>query len=363
MWLARISSDGFLTGLAGRARRDSHGGMDELAALATWLATQGLALAPGAQLERLGGGIANRNEGVMLTSGPAVLRRPPPGVLAAGASDMAREAKVLAALAPHFGLAPRLIAFCNDDAVLGTKFQLIERRTGVAIAGTLPPEAGDGLALVETTLQAMAALHGLDAGAVGLGDLGKPDGFFARQLKGWTARAGAVWPDGLPADVAALITALAADVPAETGAPVLLHMDLKPDNLLVDPATLQARAMIDWDMATRGPRAFDLAVLLSYWIEPGDPDDVKPLMAVPSLTPGWPGRSSVAARYAGISGVDVGDLVWPLALARLRLATAWMQLYRKWQRGEMDGTRYAGFETLARAIIAQALDAHRKGVL
>lgn len=337
--------------------------MSELAALSAWLATKDLALAPGAQLERLGGGIANRNEGVMLSSGPAVLRRPPPGVLAAGASDMAREARVLAALAPHFPLAPRLIAFCDDEAVLGTKFQLIERRDGVAIAGTLPAEAGDGLALVETTLQAMAALHGLDADAVGLGDLGKPAGFFARQLKGWTARAEAVWPDGLPDNVTALIADLAANVPLEAGTPVLLHMDLKPDNLLVDPASCAARAMIDWDMATRGPRAFDLAVLLSYWIEPGDPDDVKPLRAVPSLTPGWPGRSSLAARYHAISGIDVGDLVWPLALARLRLAVAWMQLYRKWQRGEMDGTRYAGFETLAQAIIAQALDAHRKGDL
>jgi aminoglycoside phosphotransferase (APT) family kinase protein len=337
--------------------------MSELAALAAWLATKGLALVPGARLERLGGGIANRNEGVMLAGGAAVLRRPPPGVLAAGASDMAREAKVLGALAPHFGLAPRLIAFCDDESVLGTKFQLLEQRDGVAIAGTLPPEAGDGLVLVETTVAAMAALHGLDPDAVGLGDLGKPDGFFARQLRGWTARAEAVWPDGLPGNVASMIAALGADVPAEVGTPVLLHMDLKPDNLLVDPATLQASAMIDWDMATRGPRGFDLAVLLSYWIEPGDPDDVKPLMAVPSLTPGWPGRAQVAARYAAISGQEVGDLVWPLALARLRLAVAWMQLYRKWQRGEMDGTRYAGFETLAQAIIAQALAAYRKGDL
>ena len=337
--------------------------MNDLDRLALWLPGQGLALAPGAQLERLGGGIANRNEGVMLTTGPAVLRRPPPGQLAAGASDMAREAKVLAALAPHFPLAPRLIAFCNDEAVLGTKFQLIERRDGVAIAGTLPASAGDGLALVETTLQAMAALHALDPVAVGLADLGKPEGFHARQLKGWTARAEAVWPDGLPAAVADLIAALAAAVPPETGAPALLHMDLKPDNLLVDPATCQARAMIDWDMATRGPRGFDLAVLLSYWIQPSDPDDVKPLLAVPSLTPGWPGRAAVAARYAQISGQDVGDLVWPLALARLRLATAWMQLYRKWQRGEMDGTRYQGFEALALGIVAHALAAHTKGEL
>ncbi|WP_310474039.1 phosphotransferase family protein, partial [Sandarakinorhabdus sp.] len=247
--------------------------------------------------------------------------------------------------------------------VLGTKFQIIERRCGVAIAGTLPPEAGDGLALVETTLQAMAALHALDPAAVGLGDLGKPEGFHARQLKGWRLRADAVWPDGLPEHVAALITALAAAVPPEAGAPVLLHMDLKPDNLLVDPATCQPRAMIDWDMATRGPRGFDLAILLSYWIEPGDPDDVKPLLAVPSLTPGWPSRAAVAARYQAISGHDPGNLVWPIALARLRLAVAWMQLYRKWQRGEMDGTRYQGFETLALAIIAHAENQYQKGAL
>lgn len=337
--------------------------MNDLDRLGQWLATQGLALAPGTELQRLGGGIANRNEAVMLASGPAVLRRPPPGLLAAAASDMAREARVLAALAPHFPLAPRLIAFCADEAVLGTKFQLIERREGVAIAGSLPPQAGDGLALVETTLQAMAALHGLDPMAVGLADLGKPEGFYARQLQGWTARAQAVWPDGLPGAVAALIAALGADMPAEVGPPVLLHMDLKPDNLLVDPISLQARAMIDWDMATRGPRGFDVAVLLSYWIAPGDPEAVKPLQAVPSLTPGWPGRLAVAARYQAISGVAVGDLVWPVALARLRLAVAWMQLYRKWQRGEMAGTRYQGFETLAQAIIAQALSAYTKGDL
>lgn len=341
--------------------------MTDLDRLAAWLPANGLALAPGARLERLGGGIANRNEAVLLTTGSstvrAVLRRPPPGQLAAGASDMAREARVLGALAPHFNLVPRLIAFCDDAAVLGTKFQLIERRSGVAIAGTLPPEAGDGLALVESTLQAMATLHGLDPAVVGLGDLGKPEGFYARQLKGWTRRAEAVWPGALPTKIAELIAALAATIPTEPGTPVLLHMDLKPDNLLVDPVTCQAHAMIDWDMATRGPRAFDLAVLLSYWIEPDDPDAVKPLLAVPSLTPGWPGRAEVAARYAEISGHEPGDLVWPTALARLRLAVAWMQLYRKWQRGEMDGTRYQGFETLALAIIAHAADQFRRGAL
>ena len=71
----------------------------------------------------------------------------------------------------------------------------------------------------------------------------------------------------------------------------------------------------------------------------------------------------MASCYAAVSGHDVGDLVWPTALARLRLAVAWMQLYRKWQRGEMDGTRYADFETLALAIIAHAADQYQKGAL
>ena len=329
--------------------------MTDLDILAAWLPSQGLALAPGSELIRLSGGIANRNDRIELTSGPAVLRRPPPGVLAAGASDMAREWRVVSALAPHVPLVPRGLAFCDDVSVLGTPFLVLEHRPGVAIGGTLPP-GGDIAALVDATLSAMIALHRLDPNAVGLGDLGKPDGFYARQLRGWRGRAEAVWPDGLPPVAAAHIAALEAAAPPEDAAPVLLHMDLKPDNLLVDAASMAPQAMIDWDMATRGPRGFDLAILLSYWIEAGDPPAVQSLNAVPSLVPCAPSRALLAARYQALGGGDPGPLGWPLALARLRLAVAWMQLYRKWQRGEMAGGRYVGFETLALAILEHALE-------
>lgn len=332
--------------------------MSEIAALEGWLRTQGLTLVPEAALQRLSGGIANRNDRIELTCGPAVLRRPPPGVLAAGASDMGREWRVMRALAPHLPIVPRPLAFCDDAAVLGTPFLVIEFREGMAIGGVMP-EGGDLAALVDATLAQMIGLHGVDAAAVGLGELGRPAGFYARQLAGWTKRAEAVWPEANPAGD--LVAALAVALPGDDAAAVLLHMDLKPDNLLVDPATMQPLAMIDWDMATRGPRGFDLAVLLSYWIEPEDPAAVRTLKAVPSLEAGAPGRAAVAARYTALGGRDPGDLVWPVALARLRLATAWMQLYRKWQRGEMIGARYAGFETLARAILAHALAQFNKG--
>ncbi len=327
--------------------------------LADWLPSQGLALVPGSGLAPLGGGIANRNERIALTSGVAVLRRPPPGALAAGASDMAREWRVVSALAPHLPVVPRGLAFCGDSDVLGTPFLILEHRPGIAIAGSLPAGA-DGTALLDATIAQMVALHRLAPDAVGLGDLGKPDGFYPRQLAGWTKRATAVWDAGLPAAAADLIAALAAAEPPDGGAPVLLHMDLKPDNLLVDPATMAPQALIDWDMATRGPRGFDLAVLLSYWTEPGDPVALHALQAVPSLAPGAATRAEVTARYQNLGGHDPGPLAWPLALARLRLAVAWMQLYRKWQRGEMSGDRYAGFEPLALAVLDQALDAFRQ---
>lgn len=334
-----------------------------VAILADWLAARGLVLDVADGLVALGGGLANRNERITLSTGPAVLRRPPPGVLAAGASDMAREFRVMSALSQYLPIVPRPLAFCDDPAVLGTPFLVLEHRPGIAIAGQMPQgaEAGAGALLIDATLSQMIALHALAPAAVGLGDLGKPDGFYPRQLSGWTRRAAAVWPEGLPDVAARLVAALESEPPPADDAPVLLHMDLKPDNLLVDPQTMVPTAMIDWDMATRGPRGFDLAILMSYWIEPGDPVAVHALGAVPSLTPGWPGRAAIAARYGALGGHDPGPLGWPLALARLRLATAWGQLWRKWQRGEMAGDRYAGFETLALAILKHAEDEFRQG--
>ncbi len=323
-------------------------------AIAAWLAARGHALELAEPPRRLAGGLANRNYRVRLDGAPAVFRRPPPGPLAHGASDMAREARVLAALHPAFPLAPRSLAFCADPAVIGVPFQLIEWREGVAV-GAVPPPGLGAERLLPALAGALAALHRLDPAAVGLADLGRAEGFAARQLAGWTRRAEAAFGPDRPAPLDPLLARLAATLPPDAPAR-LLHMDAKFDNLLVDPGSGQAQALIDWDMATRGPPAFDLAVLLSYWIAPTDPAETHALAAVPSLAPGWPGRAAVVAAYAAAAGERPPHLGWHLALARLRLATAWMQLYRLWQRGSLAGARYSGFARLAAAILGQALD-------
>ena len=325
-------------------------------ALAGWLAAQGLRFEPEPAPRQFAGGLANLNYQLRIDGAPAVFRRPPAGELAHGASDKAREAKVLAGLNRCFPLAPRLLAFCADPAVLGVPFQLLEWRPGVAVGAELPPPlaVADAPWMLEALTGALAALHALDPEAAGLQDLGRPTGFAERQLRGWTKRAEAAFADEAPGALQPLLARLGRTLPPDPPAR-LLHMDAKFDNLLLDPAHRRATALIDWDMGTLGPPAFDLAVLLSYWIEPGDPADTHALQAVPSLLPGWPGREAVLAAYARAAGELPPHLGWHLGLARLRLATAWMQLYRLWQQGGLSGTRYAGFASLAAAILAQAV--------
>lgn len=241
-------------------------------ALSSWVARQGHVLDASAA-RQFAGGKANLNYLVALDGRPAVFRRPPAGPIAEGANDMAREWRVLSRLNAGFALAPRGLLYCDDLDVLGAPFQFLEYREGLVIGGELPAglpgEAPERI--TATLIEAMTSLHAVKPESVGLGDLGKPEGFLERQLAGWTRRAHAVWPEGLPAIVTNLTSRLEQQIPEQSRVS-LLHMDLKLDNMLVDRETLSPNAVIDWDMATRGCPLFDLAILTSYWMEPGGPD-------------------------------------------------------------------------------------------
>ena len=302
--------------------------------LANYLADHGMRLDTDAPARRFSGGLANLNYLVRIDGAPAVLRRPPPGPTAEGANDMAREWTVLSRLNAAFPVAPKGLHFCKDPEPIGAPFQLIEYREGIAIRDTLPKDApaDAGSSLTRSLVAAMAGLHALDPTKIGLGALGKPEGFLGRQVEGWLRRAAAVYPEGLPASVTAIAAHLRGAVPASARTS-LLHSDLKFDNMLFTPGALAPVAVIDWDMATRGDPLFDLAVLLSYWIEPGDPAPLHALRQVPSLSPGFPDRRSVVELYFAASGRPAEDIGFHLVLARLRLAVAWMQLFRQFERG------------------------------
>lgn len=345
----------------GQFRAHHQSTSQDWAALSAWVARQGHTLeTSGAR--QFAGGKANLNYLVVLDGQPAVFRRPPAGPIAEGANDMAREWRVLSRLGDGFALAPRGLLYCDDLDVLAAPFQFLEYREGLAIGGELP----GGLPvdapsrITATLIEAMTALHRVSPERVGLGELGRPEGLLERQLTGWTRRAHVVWPDGLPDVVTYLTSRLAEEIP-EPSAISVLHMDLKLDNMLIDQETLSPNAIIDWDMATRGCPLFDLAILVSYWMEPDDPAGVRAVNQMPTTAQGFGKRADVIDSYFAAAGMPPRPLHWHVACARLRLAVAWMQLYRKWQSGDLIGPGYADFENIAMSVLDWATTQFTEG--
>ena len=328
-------------------RDDAAAVVQNWSAVSSWFARQGREF-DWADVRQYAGGVANMNYLVCLDGIPVVFRCPPSGLLAKGANDLAREWRVLSRLNAGYPLAPKAISFCEDVSVIGKPFVVMEHREGVAIGGTLPSGYPDDAPMRLTTglIGAMTVLHRVDPESVDLESLGRPEGFLERQLEGWILRGVAAWQGSPPKELTRLGDRLRESVPLSRRAS-LLHMDFKLDNLLIDPITLSIEAVIDWDMATRGCSIYDLAILLSYWVQRSDPQEVWGLGQVPSLSPGFMGRREVAELFFSMNGEEYQSLSWHLGCARLRLAVAWMQLYLLWKRKEVVGERYQNFASIS----------------
>lgn len=319
-------------------------------ALARHLERHGMRSDPSEPVRQFRGGFANRNYLLTIDGRPTVLRRPPDGDLPPGAHDMAREHRILSRLSPALPLAPRSLHHCADPSVLGAPFQLIEYRSGRVLRGDElvgfddPERAGADLS--EMLVRTLLAIHAVDVEAVGLGDLGRPQGFVARAVAGWSKR-------GLLLVADTPLAPTLEDVAAWLGRqrfgerrPTLLHCDFKLDNVILDERSPEPRAVVDWDMGTLGDPLFDLATTLSYWTEPGDPEPLLALRQMPTTRPGFWTRAQVAERYAALSGREIGDLHAMRVLALFKLAVVFIQLHGQWVRGAVRDERYATFGRL-----------------
>ena len=282
-----------------------------------------------------------------------VLRRPPHGPLARGAHDMAREHRVLAVLWRAFPLAPRALALCEDPALIGAPFFVMERRHGLVVRTRVPPELDAhpegrrraGLALVD----ALADLHAVEPASLGLDDLGRPDGYLARQLEGWSSR----WSRAVDREqpVFGRIRERLAATQPEPLAPALVHNDWKLDNAMLDPADPgRLHAVLDWDMATHGDPLVDLGTLLAYWSEAGDIPCRRGVTPV-TTHPGFPSRAELAGRYAERRGTSLAALRWYEAFGLWRLAIILQQIYIRFARGQTADERFARFGEAATGLL------------
>lgn len=322
-------------------------------ALQRHLAQHGMALDLEETPRRFAGGLANMNYLVRIDGSPRVLRRP--ASLMSGGSDMAREYGITSRLWRGFALAPRAFHLCQDERVLGAPFLIMEYRPGLVIGGRLPAEPHIDVRqrrmLGETMIAVLADLHATDAQAVGLDQLGKPDGMLMRMIDGWEKRAHAAWEADTPAGVGRIAAWLRASLPARQHGPTLLHSDFKLDNIILDPDTLQPRAVIDWDMCTRGDPLVDLATLLSYWTEAADPPVMHELAQMPSAEPGFPTRAELAQLYAQRTGIDLSHLAFYRVLCMFKLTVVFMQLHARYRRGEIMSERYRSFGPLSLGLL------------
>src|SRR5215472_16624894 len=280
-----------------------------------------------------------------------VIRRPPFGELAVGAHDMKREFRALSRLWRSYDRAPRAYLLCVEHSVAGADFLVIEYREGQVVWGSIPPAmAGHqdvarriGFAVVD----AVAELHLLDPDDAGVADLGRPDGFVDRHLRGWQQRWQAVAPPllsrmgtGPSGDVVTDVGAeLAATKPESTRASVL-HNDFKIDNCQFDPANPdRVHSVFDWDMATIGDPLVDLGTMLNYWPDPADDPDNRPSHPVGQESMGLPTRAEVIARYSARTGTDVASVSWYEAFGCWKTAVVIAQLYHRYLQGDSHDER------------------------
>jgi aminoglycoside phosphotransferase (APT) family kinase protein len=312
-------------------------------------------LGPLAAVHQFLTGAANLTYLLQFADRRLVVRRPPFGEIAVGAHDMKREYRALSRLWRSYDRAPRAYLLCEDHSVAGSDFLVIEYRPGVVVWGSVPPDmaryddAGRriGLAVVD----ALAELHLLDPGQAGVADLGRPDGFVDRQLRGWRARWAAV-AEPLLANLASEPgSADGDDLVAEAGARLaatrpetvrtsVVHNDFKIDNCQFatgNPDRVQS--VFDWDMATIGDPLVDLGTMLNYWPDPSDEPDSRPSHPDGQQDMGLPTRAEVAEHYARATGTDLAAVSWYEAFGCWKTAIVVAQLYHRYLMGNSHDLR------------------------
>ena len=282
-----------------------------------------------------------------------ILRRPPLGLVAPSANDIGREYRVVKALGPTSVPVARAIAYCDDPAVIGAPFSVVSKVEGRVIRSAADGAAldpADARAIADALIRGLVAVHGVAYQEVGLGDLGRPTGYLARQVSRWKSQWDLVATRDLP-QVERLQRGLVATTPTESDA-TIVHGDYRLDNTILDPLDpTTLAAIVDWEMATIGDPLADVGLLLVYW----DPacESVMPEGHSIAANPGFPAVGEVADTYATLSGRDLDHLAFYRALGYFKLAVIAEGIHNRFRDGLTIGH---GFETVG-AAVAPLIDA------
>ena len=328
----------------------------DVANVTSWFEANVPGVHPPLTFELIAGGRSNLTFKVTDTNGTDyVLRRPPTSHVLPTAHDMGREFRIISALGPTPVPVPPALGFCDDESVNERPFYVMGYVDGHIIRDAATAEkvfdedqrrkAGESLADV------MAEIHAVDVDAVGLGDLGRREGYIARQIKRWygqfqQSQEGTGRPVPLVDEMHDFLSAL---IP-EQGPAAIVHGDYRLDNtMLADDGSVAA--VLDWEICTLGDPLGDVGLLMVYWAERGD--DNPALMIAPTAVKGFPTRAELKARYAERSGRDLDNLDFYVAFGYWKLACILEGVYARYAGGAMGGDR-SGFEGFGEQVVRLA---------
>jgi aminoglycoside phosphotransferase (APT) family kinase protein len=306
-------------------------------------------------------GDGHSNVTFILSTG-VVLRRPPRGPLPPSAHDVLREARLLSALEPTIVRTPRVLAVCDDTAVIGAPFYVMERVAGEVITNAIPDELDSDAQrnnIADELIDSLVELHAADWTELGLDGFGKPTGYLERQLR----RFSGLWEHHRTREIAELEEVrgwLAANVPQSPSA-TIVHGDYRLGNtIFAAGAPARLVAILDWEMATIGDPLADIGYLMIQWREPSDPPSQFTLHSV-TTQPGFPGRSELVARYEQRTGRSVQALDWYVTLALWKAAVFMEGNYQRAVAGTTDDPYLKTFGDGVVELAQRALNVTRHG--
>jgi aminoglycoside phosphotransferase (APT) family kinase protein len=326
----------------------------DLDALMPWLAKYVPNVQGVPSIHQFSGGASNWTYRLHFEQQDLILRRAPLGAKASGAHDMAREFHLQHAIKPHFNYVPRMIALCEDEAVLGSMFYVMEPIEGVIPRKNFPkgyqPNEQVASTLCTSFWDKMIELHQIDYEKEGLTSLGKGDGYVERQIVGWNKRyANAKTWNVLSGKK--VMKWLEQNIPKEERL-CIVHNDFRLDNVVLNPNDLaDIVGVLDWELAAIGDPLMDLGNSLAYWVEEKDDFFIKSLRRQPSNVAGMMTRKEVIDYYQRQSGIEIGDFRFYRVYGLFRLAGIVQQIYFRYSKGLTTNKAFKNFWMISNYII------------
>jgi aminoglycoside phosphotransferase (APT) family kinase protein len=326
-----------------------------------WFEANIAGVTPPLAFELIAGGRSNLTFRVTDANGQDyVLRRPPISHVLPTAHDMGREHRIIAALGPTGLPVPPALGLCTDVSVNGSPFYVMGFVDGLILrtsdqAGQIDETARHQAG--ESLIDVLAGIHAVDVDAVGLGTLARKEGYIARQLKRWYGQYEGSKAMGGPdvAEVDKVHHLLSERIPEQIGS-AIVHGDYRLDNCVVGPDG-NVRAVLDWEICTLGDPLADMGLLMVYWSEPTD--EMLPLLAAPTVVPGFSTRAELRARYEDRSGRDLSQLDFYVAFAYWKLACIIEGVFARYAGGAGggDASDYRGMADQVNRLAGAAADA------